>query len=61
VGKTALVAHWLARLQANGWSGAGKVFVESFKSKGTRGAGSDAAGASADRITPAALRFFDRL
>ena len=58
VGKTALVAHWLTRLQAAGWGGAEKVFDWSFYSQGTRGAGSDAAGASADSFTAAALRFF---
>ena len=36
VGKTALVRHWLNRLQSDGWLGAQRVYAWSFYSQGTR-------------------------
>lgn len=54
VGKTSLVAHWMARLAGDGWHGAERVFDWSFYSQGTREQGA----ASADAFVREALRFF---
>jgi tetratricopeptide (TPR) repeat protein len=53
VGKTSLVAKWVAELAARGYEGA-DYFDWSFYSQGTREEG----GASADPFVDAALRFF---
>src|SRR5207249_10625925 len=50
----ALVNHWLARMAADGWRGAERVYAWSFYSQGT----SDERGASADLFVADALRFF---
>ena len=54
VGKTALVATWMARLAADRWRGAQRVLDWSFYSQGTRERGT----ASADLFFDVALRFF---
>lgn len=53
VGKSTLVNKWLARMAADGWRGAERVFAWSFYSQGT----SERA-ASADLFIDAALRWF---
>jgi hypothetical protein len=57
VGKSALVAHWLKQMQADGWRGAARVFGHSFYSQGSR----EDAQASADSFLDQALRFFGDL
>ena len=54
VGKTSLVMDWMARLAAEDWRGAERVFDWTFYSQGTRAEG----GASADQFVNAALTFF---
>jgi len=54
VGKTALVVAWMARLAADGYRGAQRVFDWSFYSQGTRDQGE----ASADLFVAKALEFF---
>jgi tetratricopeptide (TPR) repeat protein len=54
VGKTSLVAHWLARMAADGWRGAERVFDWSFYSQGTR----EQSSASSDQFIAKALEFF---
>lgn len=54
VGKTSLVAHWMARLAQRNWPGLDRVFAWSFYSQGTREQG----GASAADFVKAALEFF---
>ena len=53
-GKTALVDHWLQRLERDGWRGAEAVFVWSFYSQG---AGDDRQ-STGDAFVNSALRFF---
>jgi tetratricopeptide (TPR) repeat protein len=52
VGKSALVAHWLDRMAADGWRGAARVLDWSFYSQGT-----DNRVTSADSFLDYALRF----
>jgi cellulose biosynthesis protein BcsQ len=52
-GKTSLVAHWMARLAADDWRGAERVFDWSFFSQGSR-----SGTVSADTFIAAALKFF---
>lgn len=54
VGKTSLVAAWLAELALKGWRGAERVYDWSFYSQGTREQGA----ASADAFIDHALRAF---
>ena len=54
VGKTALVAHWLADLAKQGWPGLERIFGWSFYSQGVR----DDGAASADAFFTAAFTFF---
>jgi len=54
VGKSALVAEWLKRMQADEYRGAARVFGHSFYSQGSR----EDAQASADSFLDQALRFF---
>lgn len=54
VGKTSLVATWMAELALKNWRGAGRVFDWSFYSQGT----SDQSSASSDIFIAEALRFF---
>jgi tetratricopeptide (TPR) repeat protein len=54
MGKTSLVASWMAELALKGWPGAERVFDWSFYSQGT----SDQGAASADTFIAAALRAF---
>jgi len=54
VGKTSLVAHWMARLAQRNWPGLDRVFAWSLYSQGTREQG----GASAADFVKAALEFF---
>lgn len=54
VGKSALVAEWLNRMQADEYRGAARVFGHSFYSQGSR----EDAQASADSFLDQALRFF---
>jgi nucleoside phosphorylase len=54
VGKSALVAEWLKRMQADEYRGAARVFGHSFYSQGSH----EDAQASADSFLDQALRFF---
>ncbi|MCY2924037.1 MAG: toll/interleukin-1 receptor domain-containing protein, partial [Planctomycetota bacterium] len=54
VGKTSLVAEWMARQSAVGWQGFERVFDWSFYSQGTQEQGA----ASGDAFVAEALRFF---
>jgi hypothetical protein len=54
MGKTSLVATWMAELALKNWRGAERVFDWSFYSQGTR----DQSAASADTFIAAALRAF---
>ena len=54
VGKTSLVMAWMARMAAEEWRGAARVFDWSFYSQGTRETGS----ASSETFLAEALRFF---
>ena len=54
MGKTSLVATWMAELALKNWRGAERVFDWSFYSQGTR----DQSAASADTFIAAALRTF---
>ncbi len=54
MGKTSLVATWMAELALKNWRGAGRVFDWSFYSQGTREQGA----ASADTFMAEALRAF---
>lgn len=54
VGKTSLVARWMAQLAQGNWPKLNRVFAWSFYSQGTREQG----GASADDFAKAALEFF---
>ena len=58
VGKTALVAAWMAELSAKGWRGAERVYDVSFYSQGTRTAGQTENAASADVFIQRALEHF---
>lgn len=58
VGKTALVAAWMAELAAKGWRGAERVYDVSFYSQGTRTAGQTENAASADVFIQRALEHF---
>jgi len=53
-GKTRVVTEWLRRLRDEGWRGAGRVFVHSFYSQGSR----ETSQASSDPFFAAALPFF---
>lgn len=53
-GKTALIAHWAAKLAGHDWPGCDTAFAWSFYSQGTR----DKDDASADVFLAVALRFF---
>jgi tetratricopeptide (TPR) repeat protein len=54
VGKTALVVDWMARMAADSWRGAERVFDWSFYSQGT----SETTSASSDAFIAKALEFF---
>jgi tetratricopeptide (TPR) repeat protein len=54
VGKTSLIAHWMARLARDDWRGAERVFDWSFYSQGNRERGV----VSADSFIVSALQFF---
>jgi hypothetical protein len=54
VGKTALVVDWMARMAADGWRGAERVFDWSFYSQGTK----ETTAASSDAFVAKALKFF---
>lgn len=54
VGKTALVVDWMARMAADGWRGAERVFDWSFYSQGTK----ETTAASGDVFVAKALEFF---
>ena len=54
VGKTALVVDWMARMAADNWRGAERVFDWSFYSQGT----SETTSASSDAFVAKALKFF---
>jgi hypothetical protein len=54
VGKTSLVAHWMAQMAADDWRTAERVFGWSFYSQGTR----EQTAASSDQFIAHALEFF---
>jgi tetratricopeptide (TPR) repeat protein len=58
VGKTALVAAWLAEMAAHGWRGAERVFDWTFYLQGARPEAEESKGASADMFLAKALKFF---
>ncbi|PZO49306.1 MAG: hypothetical protein DCF16_14760 [Alphaproteobacteria bacterium] len=53
-GKTALMRHWVQSMMECGWSGASRVYVESFYSQGT----DEKRGGSADAFFTHALKWF---
>lgn len=53
-GKTSVLAHWMAEMQANGWQGAQAVYAWSFYSQGSR----EQSASSADLFLHDALEFF---
>jgi tetratricopeptide (TPR) repeat protein len=55
VGKTSLVAHWVAQLMKRGWPGVERYFDWSFYSQGT----GESRQTSADLFINEALKFFD--
>ena len=61
VGKTSLVAEWMARMASEGWRGARWVFDWSFYSQGTRPDGDGDKAISADVFIAGALAFFGDL
>ncbi|MFT5467297.1 MAG: hypothetical protein ACI8UO_002401 [Verrucomicrobiales bacterium] len=58
IGKTALVAAWMAEMEFKGWRDAKRVFDWSFYSQGTRGVGGGESAVSADSFIAEALAFF---